>query len=239
LDETILYRTLASTSRIQILKLLQRGSLSVEEISQKLNLQAITIRHHLQALAEAGIVECHEERSGTAGRPRAYYNMVKTFPSTSFPKRLYQSLSEHLISGMVEEFGVDKTKIFLRKIGIASGEATIRELESKHNIKSWSLDDYKKYLIEEFLEREGNEPEIIETTNNKIVYRLHNCLFRELSAKMPAIMCDVLHESFHEGVSKAIGKGVKITRSTCMGHGDQYCEHVCVWGRQARATRVG
>ena len=234
LNESTLYRTLASSSRIEILKLLQRGPLSVEEISQKLNLQAITIRHHLQALTESGIVEYHEERSGTAGRPRAYYSIVKTFPSTSFPKRLYQSLSESLISGMIEEFGADKTKIFLRKIGISSGEATIRELESKHNIKSWSLDDYKRYVIEEFLEREGNEPEIIEITNNKIVYRLHNCLFRELSAKMPEMMCDVLHESFHEGVSKATGKDVKITRSTCMGHDDQYCEHVCVWGRQRR-----
>lgn len=234
LNESSLYRTLASSSRIAIVKVLQRGPLSVEEISQKLDLQGITIRHHLQALTESGIVECHEERSGTAGRPRAYYSIVKTFPSTSFPKRLYKSLSEYLISGMVKEFGIDKTKIFLRKIGIASGEAAIRDLESKHNIKSWSLDDYKRYLIGEFLEREGNEPEIIETTNNKIVYRLHNCLFRELSAKMPEMMCDVLHESFHEGVSKAIGKDVKITRSTCTGHGDQYCEHVCVWGRQKR-----
>lgn len=234
LNESILYRTLASSSRIEILKALQRGPLSVEEISQKLNLQAITIRHHLQALTESGIVESHEERSGIAGRPRAYYSIVKTFPSVSFPKRLYQSLSEYLISGMVEEFGADKTKIFLRKVGITSGEAAIRELESEHNIKSWSLDDYKRYVIEGFLEQEGNEPEIIETTNNKIVYRLHNCLFRELSAKMPAIMCDVLHDSFNEGVSKAIGKDVKITRSTCMGHGDQYCEHVCVWSRKRR-----
>ena len=234
LNESTLYRTLASSSRIEILKVLQRGPLSVEEISQKLNLQAITIRHHLQALTESGIVECHEERSGTAGRPRAYYSIVKTFPSISFPKRLYQSLSESLINGMIEEFGVDKTKIFLRKVGIASGEAAIRELKSKHGIRSWSMDDYKRYVIGEFLEQEGNEPEIIETTNNKVVYRLHNCLFRELSAKMPEIMCDVLHESFYEGVSKAMGKDVKTTRSTCMGHGDQYCEHVCVWGRQKR-----
>lgn len=234
LDESVLYRTLASPSRMQILRLLYRKPLSVEEISQKLNLQAITIRHHLKALMEAGIVEFHEERSGSAGRPRAYYTIHKTFPSTSFPKRQYQSLSEFLVRGMVEELGVNKTKSFLRKIGIGTGEAAIKELGSKHNIKSWSLDDYKKYLIDEYLEGEGSEPELITSTNNKIVYRLHNCLFRELSAKMPELMCDVLHESFHEGVTKAIGKEIKITRSTCMGHGDPYCEHVCVWGLQKR-----
>jgi predicted ArsR family transcriptional regulator len=234
LNESILYRTLASPSRIQILRLLYRKPLSVEEISQKMTLQTITIRHHLQALTEAGIVKYHEERSGGVGRPRAYYSIVKTLPSTSFPKRQYQALSEYLISGMVEEFGVKKTNAFLKKIGIRTGEAAIRELESKHNIKSWSQKEYEKYVIGEYLEGEGAEPEVIETTTNKIVYRLHNCLFHELSTRMPEIMCDVLHESFHEGVSKAIGKDLRITRATCMGHGDPYCEHICKWGTQKR-----
>lgn len=234
LNELIVYRTLASPSRIQILRLLYRKPLSVEEMSQKLNLQTITIRHHLQALTEAGIVKYHEERSGNVGRPRAYYSIVKTLSSISFPKRQYQVLSEYLISGMVEELGVNKAKAFLRKIEIRTGEAAIRELESKHNIKSWSQKDYGKYLIGEYLEGEGSEPEVVEITTNKIVYRLHNCLFRELSARMPEIMCDVLHESFHEGVSKAIGKGVRIKRATCMGHGDPYCEHICTWGSRKR-----
>jgi predicted ArsR family transcriptional regulator len=79
------------------------------------------------------------------------------------------------------------------------------------------------------LDEEGAEPEVLEVTNDKVVYRLHNCLFQELSTKMPEIMCDVLHESFHEGVAKTIGKDVQISRSMCMGHGDPYCEHMCVW----------
>jgi predicted ArsR family transcriptional regulator len=216
---------------MQILRLLYRGPLSVEEIAKKLDLQTITIRHHLQALMEARIVECHEERLGTAGRPRAYYNIAKTPASTSFPKRQYLILSESLINTMIEEIGIGRTKALLKKIGTSMGEAAVRSLESEHNIRSWSLKDYESYLVGEFLEEEGAEPETLETTSNKIKYRLHNCLFQELSVKMPDVMCDVLHESFHEGVSKAIGKGLKIDRVTCMGHGDPYCEHVCVWSR--------
>lgn len=229
LNESVLHRALASTSRMQILRLLYRGPASVEEIAKKLNLQTITIRHHLQALMEAGILECHEQRSGTAGRPRAYYNIVKAPASTSFPKRQYQILSESLINTLLEEIGIDRTKALLKKIGIGMGEAAVRSLESAHNIKSWSLKDYAKYLVGEFLQEEGAEPETLEATNDKITYRLHNCLFQELSVKLPEIMCDTLHESFHEGVSKAIGKGLKIDRVTCMGHGDAYCEHVCKW----------
>jgi len=234
LNESVLHRTLGSPSRVQILRLLYRGPLSVEEMATKLDLQPITIRHHLQSLMEAGIVECHEERSGTAGRPKAYYTVAKTAPSTSFPKRQYQILSESLINSMIKEFGINKTKALLKKIGTNMGEFAVKTLESEHNIKSWSPKDYETYMIRGYFEQEGAEPEMLEATGNKIVYRLHNCLFQELSVKMPEIMCDVLHESFHEGVIKAIGKDLKIDRATCMGHGDPYCEHVCVWPRAPR-----
>lgn len=232
LNESSLHRTLASPSRLQILRLLYRKPLSVEEIAEKLKLQTITIRHHLQALVESGIVEYHEERSGSAGRPRAYYSIVKTPPSASFPRRQYQLLSESLLTALINELGINKTKAFLKKIGMSMGEEAVKQLESMHKVKSWTPKEYEKYIVTEYLEAEGAEPEVLEATNKKIVYRLHNCLFRELSLKMPDIMCDVLHESFHEGVSKAIGKDLKITRSTCMGHGDSYCEHICVWSAE-------
>jgi predicted ArsR family transcriptional regulator len=214
---------------MQILRLLYRKPLSVEEIAKELELQAITIRHHLQALVEAGIVECHEERSGLAGRPRAYYSIAKTHSATSFPKRQYQTLSESLIEGMISELGTAKAKTFLRNLGMRMGENAIRKLESEYNITSWSPRNYEKYVVREYFEKEGAAPEVVETSSKGVIYRLHNCLFQEISVKKPEIMCDVLHDSFHQGAEKAIGKNLRISRSTCMGHGDPYCEQVCVW----------
>jgi predicted ArsR family transcriptional regulator len=214
--------------------MLYRKPCTVEEIAEKLGLQTITIRHHLQVLLEAGIVECHEERTGAAGRPSAYYSVVKAPPAVTFPKRQYQFLSEILINSMIEKMGIKKTKEFLKEIGISTGKEAVKQLESQHHIKSWSPKEYEKYVVQEYLESEGSEPEIIETNTKRVVYRLHNCLFRELSIKMPDLMCDILHESFHEGVAKAIGKDLKITRATCMGHGDPYCEHVCVWASKSK-----
>lgn len=216
---------------MQILRLLYRKPHSVEELAKKLNLQTITIRHHLQALMEAGIIEYHEERSGTVGRPRAYYSIVKTPPLANFPKRQYQLLSEALINSMVEEIGINRTKAVLKKIGMSMGEQAVRKLQSEHNLREWSPRDYDKYIVREYLEEEGAEPEVLETTDTRTVYRLHNCLFQEISVKMPEIMCDVLHESFHDGVAKTIDKDLKITRTTCMGHGDAFCEHVCAFTR--------
>lgn len=205
----------------------------MEEIAAKLELQPITVRHHLQALMEAGIVEYYEERSGTVGRPRAYYRIVKTPPTTSFPRRQYQFLSEFMINAIVKMFG-NRATPFLKDIGIQMGEDTIRKLESEYNIKSWTAKEYGEYFIGKYLEKEGTEPEIIEMTDNRIVYRMHNCLFFELATKMPHVMCDVLHESFHDGVAKAIGRDLKMSRTTCMGHGDPYCEHICVWAPESK-----
>lgn len=178
---------------------------------------------------EARIIEYYEERSGTAGRPRAYYRVVKTATVTSFPRRQYQFLSEYLINSIMKVFGKNKAQAFLKNIGIKMGEAAVTKLESEYNIESWSLKGYEEYFVRKYLEKEGAEPEVVETSGNKIIYRFHNCLFSELSTKMPETICDVLHESFHEGVSKAMGKNLKIIRTTCMGRGDPYCEHACVW----------
>ncbi len=109
------------------------------------------------------------------------------------------------------------------------GENVIREIESEHDVREWSPEAFTNFFVKGYLEEAGSEPTIVETSKNQILYRVHNCLFLELAVKMPETMCDILHEAFHEGVSKAMdGKG-KIVRLTCMGHGDPYCEHRCDW----------
>ena len=223
------YRALSSTSRLEILKLLYKGPLSVEEMAQKLGLQPITIRHHLQSLEEVGFIEAYEERAGSVGRPKIHYKIVREPPLVSFPKRRYLMLSSFVINTLQSVLGADKAKNILRKAGLDMGESTTRRLESEHEIREWSPKAYEQFFVKGYLEDAGAEPEIVESSDKKIVYRLHNCLYFELSAKMPEIMCDVLHESFHEGLVKAMGEKMKISRLTCMAKDDPYCEHSCEW----------
>jgi len=223
------YRALSSKSRLDILKLLYRKPMSVEEIAEKLSLQPITIRHHLQSLVEAGFIEAFEERAGSVGRPKIYYKIVKEPPLISFPKRRYLMLSSFLINTLQFLLGANKAKKILIKAGLDMGENTARRLESENEIKEWTPKAYEHFFVRGYLEDVGAEPEITWVSEKKIVYRLHNCLFFELSIKMPEIMCDVLHESFHEGLAKAMGKEMKINRLTCMAKGDPYCEHSCEW----------
>lgn len=227
--ETEAYRALSSKSRLDILKLLYRKPMSVEEMAEKLYLQPITIRHHLQSLMEAGFIEAFEERAGSVGRPKIYYKIVKEPPLVTFPKRKYLMLSSFLIGTLQFLLGANRAKKILRKAGLDMGENTARRLESEHEIREWSPKAYEQFFVRSYLEDVGAEPEIVEFSDKKIVYRLHNCLFFELSVKMPEIICDVLHESFHEGLAKVMGKEMKINRHTCMAKGDSYCEHSCEW----------
>jgi len=229
LIEAEAYRALSSKSRMDILKLLYRKPMSVEEIAEKLKLQPITIRHHLQSLVEAGFIEAFEERAGSVGRPKIFYKIVKEPPLVSFPKRRYMALTNFMITTLQSVLGMDRTKKVLRKVGFDMGENTIKRLESENAVKEWSLRAFAQLFIKDYLEDAGTEPEIVEITDNKVVYRLYNCMFFELAVKMPEVMCDVLHESFHEGVANALGKHVKINRVTCMAKGDTYCEHSCEW----------
>jgi predicted ArsR family transcriptional regulator len=228
-SEVEAYRALSSKSRLKIMKLLYRKPLSVDQIARKLDLQPITVRHHLQSLEEAGFVESYEKREGSVGRPKTYYKVIKEPPLVSFPKRRYLRLSNFIISTLQFMLGAKRSKRILRKVGLEMGENTIKRIESENNIRAWSLPLFERFFVRDYLENSGTEPEIVEISDKRIVYRLHNCLFFELATRMPEVMCDVLHESFHEGVSQALAKQVKITRLTCMAKGDPYCEHMCEW----------
>ncbi len=238
LMETEAYQALSSKPRQDILRLLYRKRMNVEEIAQKLKLQPITIRHHLQSLVQAGFIEPLTERASSVGRPKIFYKMVREPPLINYPKRGYLMLSNYLINTLRSSLQKSKAHEILRKAGFEMGETTAKRLESEHEVKDWSIKAYEQFYVRDYLEQMGAEPEVVEISNKRLVYRLHNCLFFELSVKMPEIMCDILHESFHEGLVNAMGNGMKISRSSCLSKGDSYCEHSCRLGSEKSSSRT-
>jgi len=227
LMEAETYQALSSKSRLDILRLLYRKQMNIEELSKKLGLQPITVRHHIQCLVQAGFIEAATERVSSVGRPKILYGIIREPPLVNYPKRGYLFLSNYLINTLRSELKDTQAKSILRKAGFDMGEITAKRLEMEHEIKEWSMKAYEQFYVRDYLEQMGAEPEVVEATDKKLVYRLHNCLFFELSVKMPEIMCDVLHESFHEGLVKSMGKQMKVSRSSCLSKGDPYCEHSC------------
>ena len=109
------------------------------------------------------------------------------------------------------------------------GENTAKRLATEYEIKEWTPKAYEQLFIRDYLEKMGAEPEVVELSDKKVVYRLHNCLFFEMAVKTPEIICDVLHESYHEALTKTMGKDIKITHSACMAKDKPYCEMSVEW----------
>jgi len=223
------YRALASKSRTDILKLMYTKPRNIEELAEKLMLRPITVRHHIQSLMEAGLLESYEERSGKSGRPTNYYRIAKSLPMVNFPERRYFLLSSFLVDTITLNLGEQKSKEMIAKAGYEMGKETVKTLEKEHNIREWSPKEFAEIFVKRYLEETGAEPEIISESDKRVVYRLHNCIFSELALKNPGLMCDILHKRFHQGVCATMRKNLRDSQKTCMGHGDVFCEHVVDW----------
>lgn len=138
-------------------------------------------------------------------------------------------LNNSIVNTLRLTLGENQTKKILGKTGLDMGENTAKRLELEYEIKEWTPKMFEQFFVRDYLERMGTEPEVVEVSDKKIVYRLHNCLFFEMAVKTPDIICDVLHESFHEGLTKAMNKDIKISHQTCMAKGEPYCELSVEW----------
>jgi len=198
-------------------------------MAARLGLQPVSIRHHLKALEEASIIESFEEEPKGIGRPRVLYQIAKKPEMVSFPRRSYLALSDFFISTAQFVLGERTARELLTRVGVEMGESTCKKLEAEHMIKEWTLKHFKEYFVKGYLEEMGAEPEVIKDNENSLVYRLHNCLFLELAVKKPDIICEVLHDSYHQGLSKGTGERLRVTRGKCIAQGEPYCEHTCQW----------
>jgi predicted ArsR family transcriptional regulator len=220
-----IYRALSSKSRVGIIRLLYNKFSDIDELAEKLQLRPITVRHHIRSLVDANLLESYEEKSGVPGRPKTYYRIARSLPIVSFPQRGYLALSSLLINLLQSELGINETKKILEKAGREMGTQAMNELRQKNKIEKWTPKEFEEIYVK-YLKEAGAEPEVTEKTENRVIYRVHNCPFFELATKSPDLMCDVLHRQFQKGVISAMGKHAKETQTSCMGKGDAYCEQV-------------
>jgi predicted ArsR family transcriptional regulator len=89
-------------TRWQILEILKKcGEVTVQELSQKLGLTSVTVRHHLEILRAEGYVTDPEIRhSNRPGRPRYIYKLADA-AADLFPNN-YRGLAEALLDAIHE-----------------------------------------------------------------------------------------------------------------------------------------
>jgi predicted ArsR family transcriptional regulator len=183
--ELLKNRALAGESRVRILEALrrERRALDAHELSARVDLHPSTVRFHLQALEDAGLVDRTVEREGRPGRPRvAYAALVPEDPVESAER--YLLLSRILASsiagrvadpgGLAREAGREWGRAIAREGGLAvppSMEEAVRALMAM-------LEDLG---FAPQIEADGPEPSVW----------LRRCPFRDVAETNPDVVCSV------------------------------------------------
>ncbi|MDQ3911048.1 MAG: ArsR family transcriptional regulator [Actinomycetota bacterium] len=113
------------STRGQIVALLRRGSRTVEELAQAVELTNNGVRAHLATLERDGVVQQRGSvRRGSGGGKPAYVYALAPEAEDLFPKA-YEPVLSQLLDIMLAQLGPEKSEALLRSVGrrLAEGRA--------------------------------------------------------------------------------------------------------------------
>jgi predicted ArsR family transcriptional regulator len=226
MSELAVARALSYELNWKILNLLAGRELSATEIRMRLHVPAASVRGSIKKLIDAGMVTVQNKTLASRNRVRTY-GLTGITRSVGFPPRDYLYLSESMINSLRASLGEEGARTLLQDIGIRIGENAAQSLASRTGQTGWDPPTYSKHFVAGLLAEMGFNPEIVKLEKRRLVYCERNCLFEDLAAKYPGLVCDVLDNAVHQGIDKMAG--TQTTRLMCKGHGDPVCQYSVKW----------
>lgn len=185
--------------------LLTKRQATIKELSEAVEINGISVRHHLINLQAEGLITAEEQRHGV-GRPSFVYRLTEA-GMEKFPTN-YLKLTDHLLTEMENLLSKEQLDATLERIGKLEAQ------ETTHIDKNWPIETQIEQLANQlagdrFLlswKREGD----------KIMMQSHNCPYLHIGNSHPEI-CKVDQSLF----SEALGRDVQLT--SCLLRGDPAC----------------
>jgi predicted ArsR family transcriptional regulator len=199
---------LKSTRERVMQTLLSRQRCTINDLAEAVEINPISVRHHIAKLEAEGLVSSQEERHGV-GRPRRLYFLteqgMEKFPTRylRLTLRLLQQLKDtlppHLLNNMFSMMAQDLAA------------------EYKADISSLSVDE-RLDLVKEMLTNEGFTVEL-ETQGD--YYQIHevNCPYLHIGQNHPEV-CSV-DQTLISTVLSLPAEKIK-----CILHGDSHCTYI-------------
>lgn len=187
--------------------LLTQPRATINELANAVNINAISVRHHLSNLQADGLVISEEERHGV-GRPRLIYYLsdkgIETFPSR------YYSLTNRLLEQLKETLPSTELDSIFTKIGNDLIEEHLPEIESLDT-------EARLEFVKEILADEGH---LIEWEKQESGYHIYEktCPYYHISQNHPEI-CN-LDQTLLSRILEA-----PVTKITCINQGDARCTY--------------
>jgi len=198
------HRALAEPSRAQILaELADDGPLDTRELAQRVGLHVNTVRVHLAALIDAGLVEAETAPPRGRGRPRLTYKMTVTAPDDG--GRRYRLLAE-MLTALVARFGGQDATAHLEEIGAAWGRHLV---ESPPPFAEPSEDEAVTRLVS-LLAEIGFQPELEQVGRSRRIL-MQPCPFLELARRHEEVVCPI-HLGLMRGALSELGARTTATK---------------------------
>lgn len=189
--------------------LLIKQEASVNELAEELNVNGISIRHHLKNFEKDGWVTSREERIGQVGRPKFIYSL-SSLGLEQFPKS-YVEFSAVVMDQLKQVLGPKKLKPFFEEVGLDFADKNRLDRRQRNSPNRLSY-------IAENLNEQGYIIETVGTEDGTTFINYH-CPYHYLSSTNPEI-CHL-----DKAMLGALTEGdVEITHT--IAEGDPYCKFV-------------
>jgi predicted ArsR family transcriptional regulator len=171
---------------------------TVAEVALSFGLHPNVARMHLGKLEQAGLLETGLRKTHGGGRPARLYSLSGEVSSFDVPPRRYDLLSRLALTALAQRGSDDDVLRICRDAGRAEGNRYVAERgKPKSSSKKSSAD-----LVRRVAEQQGLLPEV-RWDGDELRVLVHNCVFREVAATRPDLVCP-MHRGFFEGLIDAV-----------------------------------
>ena len=217
------HRLLAAESRRAVLDLLRRSGdeLDAAQVAASVGRHVTTVRQHLDALVDGGVVSRRIEQRTVRGRPRVLYSATSRREPDDGDGLMAMVLATHLShgddpAGQAEQAGRDWGRALTARAGDASGSPapegpTVPDVGAAAE------------RIVALFDEIGFEPQAHATAAGTVI-DLNRCPFAHLAQAHPEIACSV-HLGLMRGALENLGAPVRahrlepfVTPTLCRAH---------------------
>ncbi|MFG2873759.1 helix-turn-helix transcriptional regulator [Streptomyces sp. NPDC048337] len=188
------HRALAAPSRRRLIALLREsgGARGAAELAAATGLSVATVRHHLAALAEAGLVRATTRAGPGRGRPRLTWTAVGAASGVGTPDAPYRELADALAGALAGNADASRAagRDWGRRLAAAGG-------------------GHPAERVVELASRMGFRPEETPAPGRDRRVLLHGCPYRETARARPEVICSV-HQGVLDGLLEGTGMGARL-----------------------------
>ena len=203
--------TMADNTRKRVLRtLLLNQRRTVNELAEAVEINPISVRHHVNKLEAAGLIQSEEERHGV-GRPHLVYSLTSK-GMDQFPQR-YLQLTLRLLNQMRENLSEKVISDIFQELA----EGIAGELTQGVNLEDLSLEE-RLQLLQDVLTTEGFTVNVTEEEGNYYIVEA-SCPYHHVGEDHPEI-CVVDRELIAHFISATP------QRVECILDGDKQCKYL-------------